>query len=729
MNDEFGRQPVTIVEIDQDFCALTYGVSPCTAAVGVTGAQKCFNTIRTCQDRPNFDKSHLTLRFCTPAANIPASWQAIPSVKSVSTAPTRLNIGGASDATGPLGRRAQVTIKLGDHPYSDAKTDPYLSDRNYDPLARGTFWTKFLARSPYYQNRPLRIREGYIGQNPEDMVTRYYIIDGIDGPDSAGNVIIKGVDILRLVDDRRTKAPLLSTGELTADIDESVTTFDVDGAGFDQYDESGTLRIGDELMTYDHREMNPVADGIAWNFTNDVNGWNGTNATISAAGGYLVVDSTAANPYIQSPSGLTIDGSENRYVRARVRRVSGSGWDGRCYYSTSGHGYSEAYRKIIPDTTQIGKWVTLTWDMYDLTNGGDDWETSTVTRIRLDLGADEDDDFEIDWVLVGDLETITFLDVTRGTDGTEAAQHKEDDAVQACLRYTSTAGYLVALDLIHQYAGDVFDVVDEAEWLAEGAFWLPQFIVSGLITEPTGINTLLSELAEQCQFFIWWDEREQKVRLRANRPPTETPLAINERDNIIQGSLNVQVKPEERISQVWVYYGIRNPAGDLNKEDNYSRVRIRVDGDAESTLEYNESKVRRIFSRWIVSDAVAQNLAARILERYRNNPRYLSVLLDAKDRDKWTADIIDATTRLITDETGDELSRRYIIIEAEETKPGEVIRYLLQNADVLSGRFGFWTDANAPDYDNATEGERMTMGFWADDAGFMPDGTPGYQWQ
>lgn len=728
MNDEFGRQPVTIVEIDQDFCALTYGVSPCTAAVGVTGVQKCFNTIRTCQDRPNFDKSHLTLRFCTPAANIPASWQAIPSVKSVSTAPTRLNIGGASDATGPLGRRAQVTIKLGDHPYSDAKTDPYLSDRNYDPLARGTFWTKFLARSPYYQNRPLRIREGYIGQNPEDMITRYYIIDGIDGPDSAGNVTIKGVDILRLIDDRRTKAPLLSTGELTADIDESVTTFDVDGAGFDQYDESGTLRIGDELMTYDHRELNAVAGGEAWNFTSNSEGWAATNGSTSVSGGILSIVATGTAMRIQA-DGLSIDGSVARYLRVRIRRTSGTSWSGIVRYATSGHTYSDSYRLTIPDTTVTDMWVDLVWDMWDLEAGGDDWKESTITGIRVSLGGAGLSNFDIDWILAGDLETITFLDVTRGTDGTAADEHKEDDAVQACLRYTSEAGYLVALDLIHQYAGDVFDVVDEAEWLAEGAFWLPQFIVSGLITEPTGINTLLSELAEQCQFFIWWDEREQKVRLRANRPPTETPLAINERDNIIQGSLNVQVKPEERISQVWVYYGIRNPAGDLNKEDNYSRVRIRVDGDAESTLEYNESKVRRIFSRWIVSDAVAQNLAARILERYRNNPRYLTVLLDAKDRDKWTADIIDATTRLITDETGDELPRRYIIIEAEETKPGEVIRYLLQNADVLSGRFGFWTDANAPDYDNATEEERTTMGFWADDAGLMPDGTPGYQWQ
>jgi hypothetical protein len=583
MSDVFGRQPVTIVEIDQDFCSLVYGTSPCTAELGVTGAKKCFNTIKTCQDRANYDKTTLTLRFCKPAVNIPASWQAIPSVASVSTSPTKLNIGGISDSSGPLGTRATITIKLTDHPYSDAKTDKYVDDRNYNPEKRGTFWTKFLARSPFYQNRPLRVREGYIDQDPGDMVTRHYIIDAIDGPDSSGSVTIRGIDILRLVDDRRTKAPRLTPGELTLAINDSVTSFDVENAELSDYPATGTLRIDDEVMTY---------------------------------------------------TGRTID-------------------DG----------------------------------------------------------------------------TITFTGVTRGTDSTVAAEHDIESSVQLCYRVTNEAAYTVALDLIQDFAGQVYDVVDVTEWNNEGAFWLPQFLVSALITEPTGINTLISELCQQAQFYIWWDEREQKVKLRANRPPTETPTLINEQKNILAGSQQIKVAPEERVSQVWVYYQLRTPVSDLNKEISYNRVRIRRDAEAESAEEFGDVKIRRIFSRWIKSDAVALNLATRILNKYRDNPRYLTVSLDAKDRDIWTADIVDVESRLITDDTGSIGARRFEVISAEEVKPGEIVKYVLQSADVLTGRFGFWTADDAPDYDTATEEQKLTLAFWANDSGLMPDGESGYEWQ
>src|SRR3954465_10733275 len=54
LKKELGREPVTILEVDLDYCANTYGVAPCTAAVGVTGSAKCFNTRKTCQDANHY---------------------------------------------------------------------------------------------------------------------------------------------------------------------------------------------------------------------------------------------------------------------------------------------------------------------------------------------------------------------------------------------------------------------------------------------------------------------------------------------------------------------------------------------------------------------------------------------------------------------------------------------------------------------------------------------------
>ena len=53
---KYGRIPTVFVELDMDFCANTYGIAPCTASIGVTGASKCYNTYATCQSKANFNK-------------------------------------------------------------------------------------------------------------------------------------------------------------------------------------------------------------------------------------------------------------------------------------------------------------------------------------------------------------------------------------------------------------------------------------------------------------------------------------------------------------------------------------------------------------------------------------------------------------------------------------------------------------------------------------------------
>ena len=106
--------PVTLVEIDRDVCSLTFGVAPCTA----TGAP-CYNTWSTCADRPNFAVATQTIRFVKPRADVPLAWAAIPSVMSASSVPTELNVGDVDATSGPLGKRAQASVTLQDHPTSD----------------------------------------------------------------------------------------------------------------------------------------------------------------------------------------------------------------------------------------------------------------------------------------------------------------------------------------------------------------------------------------------------------------------------------------------------------------------------------------------------------------------------------------------------------------------------------------------------------------------------------
>lgn len=251
-NTTIGRQPLQIIELVQDFCSLTYGTSPCAAALGVAGSFKCYNTLPTCQDPTNYDRSSLTLRFCNKTSEFPKAGetdeQYIPMVTSVRTSPAELNISDGNTNLRALGKRATVTITMQDAPYNDAFVDPYISDRGFDPLSKSTFWAKWLARNKFYQNRLLRVREGYVGETVSSMRTKHYFIDKITGPDSNGKVTITGKDVLKLADDDRALAPVGNEGVLAADIDDLVTTAELDDAN--GYSTSGTLIIGSEVMTF-----------------------------------------------------------------------------------------------------------------------------------------------------------------------------------------------------------------------------------------------------------------------------------------------------------------------------------------------------------------------------------------------------------------------------------------------------------------------------------------------
>lgn len=584
--DTPGREPVIYVQIDQDLCQLDYGEAPCEASIPETGTRKCFNTRATCQDPDNYDRGSLTLTFCRNQEDIGVDGlYIIPSVTGISTSPTVLNPGAGGRDSGPLGARATCTVSFQDHPHSDNLVDPYLDERDYIATDRGTFWAKWLARNPYYNNRTMRVYEGYRGQSLSEMQVRTYIIDAIDGPDSRGRVQVKGKDVLKLADDDSAQAPAPSQGELIVDINDTTTAdLRITGAEASEYPAPGTVRINDELLTY-------------------------TGVT-------------------------TIDENE-----------------------------------------------------------------------------------------------INLTGITRATDGSEAASHDAEDRVQVCLRYEDVRVDDLSYEWLTEYGNVPTDYIDTADWDAEASVWLAQFELSGLITEPTGVTSLLSEITEQCLFYIWWDEREQLIRLEAIKPPIGEVPEFTDDANIIADSVKIDVKPKERISQVWVYWGQRNPAEDLDDEQNYRRLRVRADLAAEGEDQYQEKRIKRIYSRWLQTEGQAINVTTRLLSRYRNNPRYMTIDVDAKDRGSWTGDVLDVLNRGVVDVTGAPELTRWQIISADEVESGHRMRYELELYEYgVGARTGAWMEVDAPDYEDATDEEKETGAWWADDDGTVGDGQSGYNW-
>ncbi|PPQ17971.1 hypothetical protein CV770_18565, partial [Bradyrhizobium sp. AC87j1] len=252
-------QSLTFIEIDIPFCSLTYGVAPCTASIPTTGNAKCFNSIKTCQDRAHFTESEVALRFAKPADYLPREIDCIPSILSVEFTPATVSLGRN------LGQRASLTITFRDHPHSDTGHgyDKYRAERAYDPYSQGTYWGKFRARQPFLRGRSLRWISGVVGQNLAEMETRYFFVDSFDGPTPDGQYTIIAKDMLKFADGDRAQAPALSNGFLAADITATATSIAIlpSGIGNAEYPLGGSDYLcigGNEIVQFTSRAGNSL---------------------------------------------------------------------------------------------------------------------------------------------------------------------------------------------------------------------------------------------------------------------------------------------------------------------------------------------------------------------------------------------------------------------------------------------------------------------------------------
>jgi len=139
-----------------------------------------------------------------------------------------------------------------------------------------------------------------------------------------------------------------------------------------------------------------------WDFDADLEGWTPYGGTLQKTTvGVKIAHGTVANSGMISPYSQGIVGGQYHLIKARVRRLAGTGWEGGAYYSTGSHGHVTTRRKLIAEPDWTPGWVVLEWEMAELSEGGNDWIDNTISSIRLDLGNAAGDEFEVDYVTVG----------------------------------------------------------------------------------------------------------------------------------------------------------------------------------------------------------------------------------------------------------------------------------------------------------------------------------------
>lgn len=232
------------------------------------------------------------------------------------------------------------------------------------------------------------------------------------------------------------------------------------------------------------------------------------------------------------------------------------------------------------------------------------------------------------YVAVGGEEIMSFtrvgdnFTVTRGQFGTTAVEHNDEDRVQLCVYYNAQTAAAILRDLYVTYARIDSSLIDIDAWELEVSTYL-QRLYTRLIAEPTGVNQLASELIQQAGLASWFDDRDNQLRLQVLRGVSTTSF-LYDQPAVIRGSLSVAEQPDKRITQVWTYYGVRNPLQSLTEANNYRSTSAVIATETES--ENGEAVIKKIFGTWIPSfgRSTADRVNDLFINRFKTPPRAFS---------------------------------------------------------------------------------------------------------
>jgi len=334
--------------------------------------------------------------------------------------------------------------------------------------------------------------------------------------------------------------------------------------------------------------------------------------------------------------------------------------------------------------------------------------------------------------------TDTLTPIVRGLFGTTGEDHDADDAAQLCVHFDAVNivdifDYLLktGAGLPEAYipydAGKVTPTGTDDEWDDEKADWLSGNDLTGIISEPTGINALLKRLTEQNLCYIWWNEIDQEVKMKAIAPTLKNvaPPTLTDDLNIIEGSISVKDDDESRISQLWVHYGKIDYTGD-DEAINYRNLYIQVDTESENENAYGSKRVKVIYADWLTSAALVATLAGRLLNKYNETPRKVKFSMDARDTDIWTGDVAILESRMFQGVDGANQSQKAQITKVTERQAGHKYDYEAITTVFEIKKYGFIGPNTLSDYLLESDANKQAYGFIADAAGLMTNGDDGY---
>jgi hypothetical protein len=149
-----------------------------------------------------------------------------------------------------------------------------------------------------------------------------------------------------------------------------------------------TGQPSDQQLLNSYATFTPYA---FWNFYNSANNFTTGGITLTLNSDTISLTETTTDPAFITPT-VSIDGTKYNKLQIKIKRISGTSWDGGVFYSNSAHGFTEGANKgYMTQPTWDSTFKVIEVDMKAITNTGQtvapDWFGSTITSIRFDFGA------------------------------------------------------------------------------------------------------------------------------------------------------------------------------------------------------------------------------------------------------------------------------------------------------------------------------------------------------
>jgi hypothetical protein len=308
----------------------------------------------------------------------------------------------------------------------------------------------------------------------------------------------------------------------------------------------------------------------------------------------------------------------------------------------------------------------------------------------------------------GDTVTLTG----RGLSGTEATDHSIDDTFQEAFSVDLARVDDTIYDLLVNYAGIDASFIDADEWETEVTRWAPSLLLTTDIMKPEGVAKLIGEIAV-LGVTIWWDDVNQKIRLRINRPvDLDVVTEFSDTKNHIEA--HQEDRADDRITEV-IFNSVQIDPSRGVSDENFARGDVIISSVEKLPEAFGDTRIKKINCRWLNhgDDANVRVVSLRLLDRFRLAPVRYTIKVDYKD-DLSIADVVDLKSHIVTSDTGELQSQLSQVIIREDVEEGHTVNLTLQKFQ-FDKRYGFITENDMTTYTLSTAAQKRRGAYFVDE--------------